>query len=398
MLYMAPAAVCVASCVQAWNAAANAPLQYGCAAGSAGAAATAGVLTKNFTSAIPSAAGSMQGLVGANSGSTNQIVQDSGGNTLGKVVGSNVYNGDTRVGVINSNGQALTVDPATGQATNTPLGTGSPSLDQGGGPTAACITAATDAGTGIADYMTANQDAQTAQSAQNAGNSENGTTVPIGTGGQSPDNPSGNPGTAVSSTNPQTNGPCGSVTTLSTAIACAATADPNLASQLANPNFPTAFQQASGMPFEDYLKNANGLTPAQQLGAGLGGGAIPTDAAAELTGALAQDESQDQAPDLNSGGGATYAGGGGGGGSSGSDRPDLSSMMKGLMGQFGVKKPQDKTSGISALNFGKASRNLASVSAEDRTVSLFARVTFRYGVVIPGFLAGNTVLTPLPRN
>lgn len=184
---------------------------------------------------------------------------------------------------------------------------------------------------------------------------------------------------APQGTTPQASDSCGadSSNTVSGAVQCAATANPNLASLVGSPGFGSAFQAASGMPLGQFLSGAK--TPSQAIAQGLGG--LAPNGVDTLQSALAQMEATPMY-DTN---GSTYAGGGGsaGGGKAGGD--DLSSMVNGLMGQLGPKKKGETASGVTGAEFD-AQRKLASISAEDRSVSLFARVALRYTVLSPNLV------------
>jgi hypothetical protein len=83
--------------------------------------------------------------------------------------------------------------------------------------------------------------------------------------------------------------------------------------------------------------------------------------------------------------GGTYAGSSHGNAAAGTD--DFASMMNGLMGKLMPKTEAEKKTGVSEVKFGGAVRNLASVTAEDPTVSLFERVAYRYSHVTPRLLS-----------
>ncbi len=82
----------------------------------------------------------------------------------------------------------------------------------------------------------------------------------------------------------------------------------------------------------------------------------------------------------NSESAAMYAGGGGGGGGSAEEAgPDMAAMMQGMMDQLNpnAKKKDAPTTGVNAVIFANQNRTPAAV-AEDRKLSIFDRVTYRY--------------------
>ena len=74
------------------------------------------------------------------------------------------------------------------------------------------------------------------------------------------------------------------------------------------------------------------------------------------------------------------AGGKGGAHAHASAEPDFGDLMKAFMPK---KDGEDRApAGSSEANFGKApAMNVANATAEDRKVSIFDRVTYRYGVM-----------------
>ncbi|MFL5815727.1 MAG: hypothetical protein ACJ763_19315 [Bdellovibrionia bacterium] len=195
---------------------------------------------------------------------------------------------------------------------------------------------------------------------------------------------SGTPTTAQisggSSTDPSTS--CADTGSVGGAVACAATADPKVAGLVASPEFQKAFEQSSGMKLDDYLKNGGNLSASDAIKAA-GGAALGEDGSVRLGKAIATVEQA--IPDLNAQNSAAYAAAGHGKGASGDD--DLANMMNGLMGKLMPKAEDGKKSGVSEVKFSGSGRNLASVTAEDPTVSLFERVAYRYSHVMPRLLS-----------
>ncbi len=172
-------------------------------------------------------------------------------------------------------------------------------------------------------------------------------------------------------------GACGDTTSVSGAASCAATADPKIAGLVSSDAFQKAFQKTSGMSLGDFLKNGGNLSPSDAIKASAGA-ALGADASVQLGKAVAAVEKE--MPNFNTETPAAYAAGGSR--KSGSADPDLAGMMNGLMSKLMPKSEEEKQSGVSEVKFaGATRRNLASVTAEDPTVSLFDRVAFRYSNV-----------------
>jgi hypothetical protein len=342
VLYAAVAGTCVASCATEWTGI-GAAGAYACQGGAVGASVADMVITKNF----------MNGF--------NLIA---GGAGLAKAISSGGQEAPTEIGGTKFRASS-------------------------------CITAATTSLSAITHHMSASSDAASAESSLasakqvNATNSNSynlqnpGLTTSASTATQTGSAPS--TGTNLASTggsSSQSSNPCGDTSSVSGAVTCAATADQNLANQIGSSGFQDAFKKSSGMSLADYLKNASKLSPNDAIKASAGA-ALDPGTLSKLDGALAAIEKPgmyqgDQAP--------TYAAGGHGGGGGASD-PDFGSIMSGLMSQLAPKNADDKKNGVKEVQFSGARRNLASVTAEDPTVSLFERVAFRYSSLTPRLLS-----------
>jgi len=181
-------------------------------------------------------------------------------------------------------------------------------------------------------------------------------------------------------------GPCAASGSGANALSCAATADPKIAGMISSPDFQKAFQKSSGMSLDKYLTGAGKLSASDAIKAAAGGGSLDSTSMDKLDTALANAEKEMPA-NFNAEASAAYASGGGHGGSADSGDADFNNMMSGLMGKLLPKSEQGKKNGVSEVDFSGAKRNLASVTAEDPTVSLFDRVAFRYSHVTPRLLS-----------
>jgi hypothetical protein len=184
---------------------------------------------------------------------------------------------------------------------------------------------------------------------------------------------------------------CSGVTTstsaLSAQIACATASDSNLPSFVNNPGFASNFQKATGTSLGSFM--ASNDSPSSALASAMGGGLSPSQSAT-LAAAIKQMDNKLN-PDVE---GSTYAGGGGlNGGAEASNNPDLSavgdavsSLLKQLNPDGTSKDPQGAKSGISAVVFANRNRTPAAVT-QDSSLSIFDRVTYRY------IFVGRRVLT-----
>ncbi|MCC6271287.1 MAG: hypothetical protein IT190_08415 [Microbacteriaceae bacterium] len=151
-------------------------------------------------------------------------------------------------------------------------------------------------------------------------------------------------------------------------LVCAAAKDKSLPGLLRDPRLARDFKRASGMDLDDFMNTDKNTGGAKTLSGAFSGLVSP---------ATAEEAFQDLEQHYESS--AIYAGGGGGGshgGGGGGD--DLSGMMSGLMGQF--MKKGDKDQGPQSPNefrFG-GPQGRAWALAEDSSVSLFDRISFRY--------------------
>lgn len=296
---------------------------------------------------------------------------------------------------------------------------GGTSASGGNADISSCITAASTAFSAYTKQQDAANAAQTMKAnlanVQALGSmTATGAPLTLSAQGQSQNQPlsngtalSGN--TSVASGNPVNLSPaaaaaCGSASSspgnTQSAIQCAAAMDSALGAVVSNPQFPSAFQKAAGMPLSNYLASAGGAMPNGAIAAGTAGMLNP-DGMGKVAGAVASLAPAGAVSGIYDAGG--YAGGGPGGTPGiGGGGNDVSAMVSQLLGQFMPKKPGVASqSAATNVKFGTSllGRDPASASAlaEDRSVSLFDRVTSRYFSVTPRlYLSGpqNLALKP----
>jgi|GEM_PF-2565833 len=167
---------------------------------------------------------------------------------------------------------------------------------------------------------------------------------------------------------------------LSSYLPCARRADPALPSFAVKPEFADDFKKLTGQALNQFLAKQD--RPSQNIASGAAG-SIGNDAALKMGTELAslEDHYQQSAADST----ATYSANGGSGSRGGttSAEPSVSDLMTGFLGQVNGGKNGEATTALNAdlLNFSKAYRSPATV-AENRALSIFDRVSYRYQFVI----------------
>ena len=158
-------------------------------------------------------------------------------------------------------------------------------------------------------------------------------------------------------------------------ISCAVASDSKLPSFVKDPKFAGELQKASGQTADNFLKNDN---PNSALNAAFNGSTDPA-----LQPALASAIDALQKNTATGVEGTVYAhGAGGGGGGSAPPEPSLDKIVAGMMDQFMPKGDEKKDdTAESAIEFANKNRSPSSIM-EDPTLSLFDRVTYRYGLTI----------------
>ncbi len=156
-------------------------------------------------------------------------------------------------------------------------------------------------------------------------------------------------------------------------ISCASAMDSSFGSAMNRSRFPQDAENALGMSPDDFVKKD--LGPKPMLVAAMGG-ALPSSSVGDLAAAIEKAAEGEHVE------GASYSGGGGGGGSGGSDDPNIAGMLEGILGSLGPGMPgkdgeKDPNAGLKAVIFANQKRKGDQV-AEDRGLSIFDRITYRY--------------------
>lgn len=259
---------------------------------------------------------------------------------------------------------------------------------------AACMSAATAVGTSVSKHRSmksnensANSNLQSAAAVEAAATAgtvaafkpgatgAGGETDSNGNGGGSGAFAQGNGGSASNSA-----GSCASRSSGVSVIQCAVQSDRNLPGFVTSPKFAQEFQKKTGQSLNNFLTSPDSGSATRPLAEAMAG-AVPIGQGAKLAAAL---ETLNQGIDSESMGGNYVGGGGalGGGGGSGDDMAaQMGSMMQGLMDQMNPEKAKEVAkTGVFAVDFAyraNQSRGLAAV-ADDKKLSIFDRVTYRY--------------------
>ncbi len=167
-------------------------------------------------------------------------------------------------------------------------------------------------------------------------------------------------------------------------VACAFAHDPSLPVFVRSPRFEAEFEKAAGFSFPDFVRGADSSSGAGALASAFSGG-LNSDQSSKLATVLRALETKlDQEV-----AGSQYAGGAGGASDSMAsvaiDGSDLSmgDLVKNFMAQLspGGNAPKDaRPEGSREISLGTADRRPAT-SVEDRSMSIFDRITYRYSFV-----------------
>ncbi len=277
----------------------------------------------------------------------------------------------------------------------------------------ACLASVTASGTAVLKRV-AKEDADSkAQSALDAARklkSDAANNPTVATGGALPGtnfvDPSGNgpqggnsakslatdPSPQLASSFPAACGEAKSTGSTGAALQCAAAMDSNLPRAILDPRFGDMAKKATGMSLETLMNGQGGA--AEKSAAAVMSATGNADLASAMARTMKQTEDEVAAmsgSDISSsygGGGGGSRGGGGGGGDG------MNDMLANMMAQFmpGAKGGADRLIGVAALVFAHKSRAPGSI-AEDKTISIFDRVSYRYFMEYGNF--GLVQLPPL---
>jgi hypothetical protein len=164
-------------------------------------------------------------------------------------------------------------------------------------------------------------------------------------------------------------------------INCATAGTPELNRMMNDPRFADNFKKASGMELGDYFKSVDGKSGAQAMGMALAG--LPNGAAVSAKLGEMDAEIQQKIAAAQGEQGRAYASSGGrgashGSSSEGSEGDEIAKMMGAMMEKLNPdagKGPQDPE--MQKIEFATLGKD-ASQIAENRQLSLFSRVGYRY--------------------
>jgi hypothetical protein len=156
-------------------------------------------------------------------------------------------------------------------------------------------------------------------------------------------------------------------------ISCAVSNDPSLPRFVSHPDFVKDFPKLTGMSLDKFLNESQ--HPSNSILAGMVGGGLNSPALAKLADVHRQMESYSL---NNNVAGSAYSRGGAAQANSGqSNEPDLGALMAGVLGQLNPQEGEKSPGMARDIGFNILGRSPAAV-AEDRTVSIFDRITVRY--------------------
>lgn len=194
------------------------------------------------------------------------------------------------------------------------------------------------------------------------------------TSGITGDGSSGTGGADFSSAESASSDACTNTSTGAAIIQCAIASDSTIPSGIMDPRFANDFNKISGSSLGDFL-NKDFSTPSEGVGDGLAG-LLPS----ELD-AMAQQAFDGLLPLAEAEGMSTYQGGGGSRGPAAADpNSDMAQLMAGLLEKLGPKadgEPGNDQRGLAQVIFANQHRSPTAI-AEDKTLNLFDRITFRY--------------------
>ncbi|MGK5082120.1 hypothetical protein WDW37_02360 [Bdellovibrionota bacterium FG-1] len=161
-----------------------------------------------------------------------------------------------------------------------------------------------------------------------------------------------------------------------TILQCAIASDSTLPGFVSSPKFNSEFKKDSGQNLGDYLTKDG---PPGPMMAGASTNGMNAAQAGKLATAISDLESQVADMSMPS---STYGHNGGGGSEGGgadNSMGDMQQMLAGMMEQLNpnAKKGTAPKTGVNAVIFANKTRGPASV-AEDKTLNIFDRVTYRY--------------------
>lgn len=176
----------------------------------------------------------------------------------------------------------------------------------------------------------------------------------------------------------------------SSVVECATAVDPSLNDFMGGQNLADAFQKVTGHTMQDFIDSGAGNQPTSQLASDLAKNSLGSDKAGLVRDSFRSIENIVNKNNIDS----TYAGSAGGLGKASGDADPMGSALANMMKQLAGDGAKDggASLGVNQLQFGN--RGPASGTAADpyydaesdarnRSLSLFKRVSRRYGAVAP---------------
>lgn len=166
---------------------------------------------------------------------------------------------------------------------------------------------------------------------------------------------------------------------VSSVYACALASDTSLPKNVTTPKFSDDFKKITGNDLNQFIHTST--SPGHAIGSSLSH-FLPSSQAQTLSNSMNTLEQQvaSRDRDLTPPSGASYSGGRGQWGREGnSDESNLNALMGTMMGQFMSKTDGNSViSQSSMMNFGAWEKLSPEAKSENRKVSIFERVTYRY--------------------
>lgn len=164
------------------------------------------------------------------------------------------------------------------------------------------------------------------------------------------------------------------------ALACAAKTDPNFPPELKDGKFLKELEKVTGKPADEFFKNFK--DPATAIAAAVGG-KLDAAQAEKLADVLVKMDQATGASKWNDDAGSSVADTGNSTEKSTESEPDVNGMIQKMLSQLGE---DGKEEGNAAVNPSEEKaqafeRKLASVTAENSSISIFDRVKWRYLVI-----------------
>ena len=162
------------------------------------------------------------------------------------------------------------------------------------------------------------------------------------------------------------------------ALACAAKTDPNLPPSVRNGEFLKELEKVTGKPADQFFSDFK--DPASAISAALAG-TLDASQSQKMGAILAALDQSTGASHMKDEPAIAIASASGGKASDADPELDINGLMKKLLGENEEEKTEEGSASASQEGFKAVERKLASVTAENSSVSIFDRVKWRYLVL-----------------